>query len=193
MISGEQEAEASFRGALALLPEVDAAVVLDIGGGSTEVALGTRTRGVTARQSVDVGSVRLTERFFGERPPSADAVSRASGFARGLYGAVAVERPPGVPVVATGSVGVLVARLAGGTASGRGVPVRAVQAWRDRLLALTPAQALAVAPDVLSGREDVAAGALLLLAEALARLGADAYVPTRGGLRHGLALAAAEE
>ena len=190
VISGAQEAEASFRGALALLPDVDAALVVDVGGGSTEVALGDRGRGVTARQSVDVGSVRLTERFFSARPPPAEAVARAEAFARGLYDAVAVERPADVPLVATGSVGALVARLAG-AASG-GVPCGAVRAWRDRLLARTPAEALAVAPDVLAGREDVAAAALVLLDAVLARFGADAYVSTRGGLRHGLALAAAE-
>ncbi len=77
VISGAEEAEASFRGALALLPGLDAALVVDIGGGSTEVARGTRAAGVTDRQSVDVGSVRLTERHFGVRPPGAPAVAAA--------------------------------------------------------------------------------------------------------------------
>ena len=190
VISGAQEAEASFRGALALLPDLGAALVVDIGGGSTEAALGTRAEGVTERQSVDVGSVRLTERHLSVRPPSAAAVAGALADAGRAYAAVGFERPPGVPLVATGSVGVLVARLAG--AGGR-VPLQAVETWRDRLLGLTPPQALAVAPDVLAGREDVAAAALLLLAAALVRFGADTYLPTRGGLRHGLALAAARE
>ncbi len=189
VISGEQEAEASFRGALALRPGLDAALVVDVGGGSTEVARGTRAAGVTARQSVDVGSVRLTERHFEARPPSPDAVARAQADAERAYGAVAFERED-VALVATGSVGRLVGRLVG---SEDRVPVADVLAWRDRLLALTPAQALAVAPDVLAGREDVAAAALLLLHTALVRFNADAYVPTVGGLRHGLALAAAEE
>ncbi|WP_420454753.1 exopolyphosphatase [Rubrivirga sp.] len=188
VISGAQEAEASFRGALALLPTLDAALVVDIGGGSTEVARGTREAGVTDRQSVDVGSVRLTERHFGERPPPPDAVAHAEADAERAYAAVAFERGE-VPLVATGSVGRLVGRLVGADP----VPVAAVREWRDRLLVLAPADALAVAPDVLAGREDVAAAALLLLHAALVRFGADAYVPTAGGLRHGLALAAAEE
>ena len=190
VISGAEEAEASFRGALAMLPALDAALVVDIGGGSTEAALGNRAEGVTARQSVDLGSVRLTERHFGVRPPPPDAVARALADAGQSYARVGFERPDGVPLVATGSVGRLVARLAG---AGDRVPLGAVEAWRDRLLDLTPAQALAVAPDVLAGREDVAAAALLLLAAALARFGADAYVPTAGGLRHGLALEAARQ
>ena len=189
VISGEAEAEASFRGALALLPDVDAALVVDVGGGSTEVALGTRAAGVTARQSVDAGSVRLTERHFPERPPSAGAVAAALADAEGAYAAVGVGRGA-APLVATGSVGLLVARLVG---AGDRVPAAALRAWRDRLLGLTPTEALAVAPDVLAGREDVAAAALLLLDAALARFGADAYLPTAGGLRHGLALGLAEQ
>ena len=189
VISGEAEAEASFRGALAMLPGVDAALVVDVGGGSTECALGTRAAGVTDRQSVDAGSVRLTERHFSEaRPPSAAAVAAALEDAEAAYAAVGFERGE-APLVATGSVGRLVARLVGADDA---VSAAALRAWRDRLLALAPAEALAVAPDVLAGREDVAAAALLLLDAVLARFGADAYVHTTGGLRHGLALAEAE-
>ena len=189
VLSGAQEAEASFRGALAMRPDLDRALVVDIGGGSTECALGTRADGVTDRQSVDVGSVRLTERHFPVRPPRAEAVEAAVRDAGAAYGAVAVERGD-APLVATGSVGRLVARLVGADDA---VPAAAVRQWRDRLLALAPADALAVAPDVLAGREDIAATALLLLDAALARFDADAYLPTAGGLRHGLALAQAEQ
>lgn len=185
VISGEQEAEATFLGALALLPGLDAGLVVDIGGGSTECALGTRAAGVTARQSVDVGSVRLTERHFSSRPPSSDAIDSARLDAEAAYRAVGFERGA-VPLVATGSVGRLMARLAGAPEA---VSASAVIEWRDRLLALVPADALALAPDVLAGREDVAAAALLCLAAALDRFDAEAYIPTAGGVRHGLALA----
>ncbi|MGB3543296.1 exopolyphosphatase, partial [Rubrivirga sp.] len=112
VISGEEEAAASFAGALALLPALEAALVLDIGGGSTEVARGTRIEGVTARQSVDIGSVRLTERHFSTRPPDLDATRSALEDARRIYRTVTVERGDD-PLVATGSVGVLRAKLSG--------------------------------------------------------------------------------
>ena len=189
VLSGEQEADASFRGALSQLPGLDRALVVDIGGGSTEVALGTRAEGVLRRQSVDAGSVRFTERHFSSRPPSAEAVARAEADAATLYGRVGIEHD-GAPLVATGSVGVLMGRLAGSPGA---VPIEVVREWRDRLLAMTPQEALAIEPTVLAGREDVAAAAVLLLHAALVRFGAGAYVPTVGGLRHGLALAEGEE
>ena len=187
VLSGAEEAAATFRGALALLPDVERALVVDVGGGSTEVAQGSRAGGLTEAASVDVGSVRLTERHFQTRPPSADAVRAAQRDADAAYAAVPFGRAG--PLVATGSVGRLLARLVGADAA---VPRAAVQAWRDRLVALAPSDALAIAPDVLRGREDVAAAAVLCLAAALRRFDADGYVPTSGGVRHGLALAEAE-
>ncbi|MGE0615253.1 MAG: Ppx/GppA family phosphatase [Bacteriovoracia bacterium] len=64
VISGEDEAKYSYRGAL--LPGVTDPVVIDIGGGSTELIAGDWGGG--AGQSLDMGSVRFTERFFKTDP-----------------------------------------------------------------------------------------------------------------------------
>ncbi len=202
VISGAEEAALSFRGALSQWRAAPGGpvVVVDVGGGSTEVAVGTRAAGVSARMSLDVGSVRLTERRFPARPPGAAAVQAARGdvamAAATLPGDAAAAIASGAPVVATGSVARLVARLAGfDTSAGAPaptVPIAAVADLSERLLGLTPAEALALAPEALSGREDIAAAAVLVLLETLTAIGAPAFVTTRGGLRHGLALAAAE-
>jgi exopolyphosphatase/guanosine-5'-triphosphate,3'-diphosphate pyrophosphatase len=76
VLSGEEEARLTFRGALRGLP-VDpsrGAAVFDIGGGSTEVVVGRIDRGrldAASLQSFDVGSVRLTERHIAHDPPTA--------------------------------------------------------------------------------------------------------------------------
>lgn len=79
VISGEQEAQLSFLGAISSLPETAKPpfLIVDIGGGSTEFVLG----GSGAEQSVsmDMGSVRITERF-GPEPWSAEKRERASAF-----------------------------------------------------------------------------------------------------------------
>ena len=83
VIGGDEEARASFDGATRALGE-DAeppVLVLDIGGGSTELILGVSTgldqRGftVTAEHSLDIGSVRLTERHLHDDPPTPEQVS----------------------------------------------------------------------------------------------------------------------
>lgn len=76
VIDGGEEARASFDGATRALGEVEAPVlVLDIGGGSTELILGTADGRVTAEHSLDIGSVRLTERHLHSDPPTADEVA----------------------------------------------------------------------------------------------------------------------
>jgi exopolyphosphatase/guanosine-5'-triphosphate,3'-diphosphate pyrophosphatase len=77
VITGDEEAALSFAGATrGLDPAHGPFVVMDIGGGSTELVLGTAT--VEAARSVEVGCVRLTERHLHDDPPSAEQVAAAT-------------------------------------------------------------------------------------------------------------------
>lgn len=79
LLSGEAEATLSFTGATTGMPKVLAPfLVFDIGGGSTEFARGTETPSESI--SLDIGSVRLTEKFAAGEPPDEAAVERARGF-----------------------------------------------------------------------------------------------------------------
>ncbi|MFC7404910.1 exopolyphosphatase [Georgenia alba] len=77
VISGTEEAELSFRGALSRLGRQHPAphLVVDIGGGSTEFVLGDGTS-LTSR-SVDLGCVRLTERYLPSDPPTEPEIAAA--------------------------------------------------------------------------------------------------------------------
>lgn len=80
VIAGELEARLSFEGALTGVPEVtDPVLVIDIGGGSTELVVGQQGH-VDEAVSLDMGSVRLRERFLHDDPPTADQVSAARGY-----------------------------------------------------------------------------------------------------------------
>ena len=86
VITGTEEAELSFRGAV---NELDTAagpfVVVDLGGGSTEVVLGVRD--VEASYSADIGCVRLTERCLHSDPPTAGEIAAARDVVRDGLGA----------------------------------------------------------------------------------------------------------
>ncbi|MDZ7763035.1 MAG: Ppx/GppA phosphatase family protein [Melioribacteraceae bacterium] len=68
IISGEREAELSYKGAASILPGVTEKVVLDIGGGSTEIIFGSGS-GMKYRKSFPIGAVNLTEKFLKQTPP----------------------------------------------------------------------------------------------------------------------------
>lgn len=74
IISGREEAELSFRGATESLDLPGPYLVADIGGGSTELVLGDGT-GVIAAESLDLGSVRMTERHVTTDPTTPDEVA----------------------------------------------------------------------------------------------------------------------
>jgi len=91
VITGIEEAALSFRGASRGLA-LAATLVIDPGGGSTEFVLGTETPRYSV--SIDIGSVRLTERLLPERPAPAERVAAAAAEVAEMFGLV---RLPSLP------------------------------------------------------------------------------------------------
>lgn len=86
VITGDEEARLSFTGAVGDLdPEDGPFAVTDVGGGSTEVVVGSwdgAQANITAAHSADIGCVRLTERCLRDDPPTAEQVAEAEKVAR---------------------------------------------------------------------------------------------------------------
>ena len=92
LLTGEEEARLSFLGATAQLdPASGPFLVVDIGGGSTEFAVGTtEPEGVL---SVDIGCVRLTEKFIHHDPPTPEELSQVISVSRDYIEDVVRELP----------------------------------------------------------------------------------------------------
>src|SRR5215203_2814009 len=81
VISGETEARLSFIGALSrVTPEGEPVLVMDIGGGSTELITGSAAGTLQSGISLDVGSVRVTERFLKQNPVADDDLAGAAEY-----------------------------------------------------------------------------------------------------------------
>ncbi len=79
VISGAKEAQLSFLGALSRVEAAgDPVLVIDVGGGSTELIIGSAQGELTYAVSLDIGSVRLTERFLKTHPPAAGDLAAAA-------------------------------------------------------------------------------------------------------------------
>ncbi|MEX1281421.1 MAG: exopolyphosphatase [Acidimicrobiia bacterium] len=106
VITGDEEARLAFAGATGGGGTVPT-VVIDVGGGSTEVVFGTADPDFVA--SVDVGSVRLTERVLPERPSAPHRVDAALGWAIGRFSIVEPLDPPGLAIGVAGTFTALAA------------------------------------------------------------------------------------
>lgn len=84
VIPGEREAALSFAGASSAFPG-ERVVVVDSGGGSTEVIAGLAGGNPDRAHSFDVGCRRMTERFLNADPPSPAELARAADWARAEF------------------------------------------------------------------------------------------------------------
>ena len=86
LVSGREEARLAYEGATAELEESEPWLVTDIGGGSTEFVT------ILSEVSVDIGSVRLTERQLAGRPPRPGDLTSSRSELRRLFSSVDLGR-----------------------------------------------------------------------------------------------------
>ena len=83
LLSGHEEAELSFQGASAGRELAEDTLLIDIGGGSTELVVGG-PEGLSFHDSLNMGGVRLTERFLHSDPPTDEELAACGAGAREL-------------------------------------------------------------------------------------------------------------
>jgi exopolyphosphatase / guanosine-5'-triphosphate,3'-diphosphate pyrophosphatase len=192
IVSGDLEAALSFEGAAWFLRargHEGPYLVVDVGGGSTEVVLGEggddeggRT-GLAAR-SVDVGSVRLTERHLHSDPPTPKEIERAWAEVAEALDEVAAAVPLGRARTVAGVAGTVTTITAhalelpaydGDAIDGAVLPVATVRAACADLLGRTRAQR-ADLPYLETGRIDVIGAGALVWSQVLDRVQREAGV-----------------
>jgi exopolyphosphatase/guanosine-5'-triphosphate,3'-diphosphate pyrophosphatase len=194
VVSGDEEAALSFDGATRGLDPSDGPfLVVDIGGGSTELVLGTGS--VEAARSVDVGCVRLAERHLTADPPTCAQVAAAeadvdAGLAM-VREVVPVERAR-LPVGLAGSVTTVAAHaldlpeyLSDRTHLARLDAPDVVRACSE-LIAMTRAQRAAL-PYMHPGRVDVIGAGALVLRTLVDRLGWNELLVSEADILDGIA------
>lgn len=168
VITGDEEARLSYAGAVTALPDLaEPVLVMDIGGGSTELVLGSGGR-PSAAISLDIGSVRVRERFLHSDPPTPAEVANARAHVENLLDGSGIDFAAAASWVGVGgtatSLSALVQRLPVYDRSlvhGSVISLDALVALTAGLLAMTVAEVAAL-PTMVPGRADViCAGALV--------------------------------
>jgi exopolyphosphatase / guanosine-5'-triphosphate,3'-diphosphate pyrophosphatase len=195
VVSGAEEAALSFTGAASVLGDLSGGLlVADIGGGSSELVRGGD--GPLRAHSMDIGSVRMTERHLHDDPPTAAQVRAAEDDIRTAVAAARMDVPldPAVPVVGVaGTVTTVVAMVLGLTRyesdrlHGAVVSTAAIGETAHRLLTMTRDERAAV-PVIHPGRVDVIAGGALILRTVLDEIGSAQLTASEHDILDGIAL-----
>ena len=202
----------SFTGAIAgLLRANGNLVTCDIGGGSTEIVRGTYKGVVHERLSLNIGSVRITERFFSCQPPKPTELEAAKRFIRKLFANSIAPHKDNYSLVGTSdthrllldlhhalvsreiqtTMGPLSAqweRLRKTGEDERKLTLTQVKSWVENLVQMEESDVLALNPEKLRGRSDVFPAACMICFELMHRLAQRSITVSKWGLRHGIGL-----
>jgi exopolyphosphatase/guanosine-5'-triphosphate,3'-diphosphate pyrophosphatase len=190
VITGVREAELAFASVVRTFPDLSRVVVVDVGGGSTEIVVGEG--GTIARAtSLPIGAVRLTERHLKNDPPSAEE-------ARALFREIdihvdTIDVPRGIPVVATAGTATTLAALAlrlvkydAEQVTGYRMSSMAIDAQLARLLTANLVARRAMR-GMEAGRADVIAAGVAILSRLVGRMEAPELIVADRGVRWGIA------
>jgi len=208
VLGGEEEGALAFRGGTSWLTghgvageePPDPLVLVDIGGGSTEFAVGSAGRTPEFVRSLDVGVVRLSERFFTADPPPAGEVAALSGH---VAGAIAAGVPASLRAAVAGAVGVAgtFTTLVANKLGMREYDARVVQghvlsradiAAAIELFARLTSAGRGRLPGIQPGREDVILAGALIAREACTAFGLETIRVSEADILEGAAQALAE-
>lgn len=181
VISGREEARLIYAGVAQSLPKSGQRLVVDIGGGSTEIVT------ESAARSADVGSVRLTDLYLESRPAPAAAVDEARRHARRMLD---TDPAPGAAVGVAGTWTTLAAvtleRYDPEEVHHSTLDRATVSDWVERLSALTVEDTAAL-PGIEPRRAPVILGGSIVAEQVMEVLGVDRCVVSERDLLDGIA------
>lgn len=194
ILTGDDEARLAFAGAASELRSGAPFLVLDIGGGSTEFILGGRA--AERWISIDIGSVRLTERHVRRDPPAEEELEAVAADAGRHLDEVDRAVDPRAARTLVGLAGTITTVSA--IALGLGgydrdaihhsrLALGAIESIRRRLASLTSAQRRGL-PAMPRGREDVIVAGIVILEQVMRRFGFEECLVSEADILDGLAL-----
>jgi exopolyphosphatase/guanosine-5'-triphosphate,3'-diphosphate pyrophosphatase len=197
LLSGHDEALMTFRGVSAGREVADGTLVVDVGGGSTELVLGGPA-GVAWHDSLDLGCVRLTERFLRSDPPEPAELDAARAQVHALLAErVPADTHPTRAIGVAGTVTTLAVLSLGldeedpALVDGHELSSTWIAGQVERLAAM-PVEEIRGLRGMHPDRAPVILAGAIVLAETLDHFGLEALEVSEQDIMHGAALAAAE-
>jgi len=196
VLTGEEEADLTFLGAVSGFSWSDGdkpQAVLDIGGGSTELTTG-KNGVVASRVSLDLGSVRLTERILRSSPPSAKSLGLALEEVEKQTSALP-RLPSGTQLTGVAGTATTLAAIDLNLkeydrlrVNGHTLSLSAIDLIFENLKTCDLEQMAHDYPQIEAGRKDIILAGIIILIGSMKRLSVDCIRVSDRGLRFGIAL-----
>ena len=195
VLSGFEEARLTYLGAQSVIENRDDQnVIIDIGGGSTEVASGGN-QNLRDRYSYDMGCVRFTERFLKDDAPQKVQIKNCRVAIRGTlceYEFNFVDEASLVGVAGTvTSLAYIIRGLTTYDASlldGYEITLKTLSENIQTISNYTSEELISRYPKVMEGRADIFLAGLLILEEFMKKYDFEKLIASTGGIRHGAIL-----
>jgi exopolyphosphatase/guanosine-5'-triphosphate,3'-diphosphate pyrophosphatase len=195
ILNGEEEAKYTYLGAISQTKvESNSILVVDIGGGSTELAMGDSSqwlRGI----SVDMGCVRFNERYLVHNPPYQEEIGECRRSIEALLESTKLRFPPNTQVVTVSGTATSLAAIDQQLFPYQLSRINNYRLNTDKLAKSieifslhTYEQLIELHPEVMQGRADVFLAGLLILEGVLRFASVEEFIVSSGGIRHGILL-----
>ncbi len=193
VISGKTEAEFAFLGALSSIDITHNSMVIDIGGGSTEIVIGNKSE-ILFQKSYPVGSVVVTETFLKHSPPQQNELGKLNLNLREVFADLSVYQAS------------LTAIAIAGTATTIGCMINGLKEFNEsriegsilssislinlieNLIPLSSSEIKSIYGNVLTGREDIILGGALILSTLMDICKFKNIIVSSRGIRYGAIL-----
>ncbi len=196
VLDGEEEARATYLGATSENPPSEPTLVLDIGGGSTELVVGTGSE-VAFHDSLQAGVVRHSERHVASDPPTAGELEALATDVRGLIEesvGAGVEARQGIAVAGTptslAAVEIELEPYDPTRVHGHVLELPSIQRMLSRLASVPLAERVEI-PGLHPDRAPTIVAGVVILVEVMRAFGLEQIGVSEHDILYGTALAAA--
>jgi exopolyphosphatase/guanosine-5'-triphosphate,3'-diphosphate pyrophosphatase len=190
VISGELEAEYAFLGAVSSIKDFSTALIIDIGGGSTELIFGNQNE-ILYKKSFSIGSVSVSENYLLQSPPQKTELKKLEDHFFLLFKEIKNKLTPAVTIGIAGTVTTLacmiknVKQFDAELIEGSKFTKIELDDLIKNLLELNPEQILDQFGEVLKGREDIITGGAIILANLMDKINSNEIFVSSRGIRYG--------
>jgi exopolyphosphatase / guanosine-5'-triphosphate,3'-diphosphate pyrophosphatase len=191
IIPGDEEAKLSYLGASSSIPSLEEKIVIDIGGGSTEVIYGNNSD-ILFKKSFQTGVVSLTEKFLSDYPYSNKALKNVENHLVKTFSLVSEKIPPDISTIAVAGTPTTLSCIKQNLKIYDEIKVessilykRDLEVLYNNLSKMSGTEIKEEYGEVVSGREDVLFSGLLILQHFMKLIVIDRIYISSRGIRYG--------